>query len=320
MKHVKKQDLEIALKLLEISKQELDECKDLRKLELRTRKRWHPDRVIGLGLDKSQVIRFTRVSQKIPTCFEIFKYYKNERKKESKKKARIRKQKQNRNEILLRKLILLVNAGKKDEAEKLAARSMVEATLNNDKTLIKEFLKFGTDIDGGFTGLPPLCFAVKENNLEMVQFLLSMGASANSEMNGNRVIVFALENRNIELVEILLKAGANPNKYNSQVAKWTPLIGGNVKWTLLMDRIATDDISFIKLLVEFGANINAITFEPGWSSLLEAVKNERIDIVKYLLLSGADPTYKNKNGISAYHLARNLGNEELMQILQGYLN
>lgn len=295
-----------------MSEQDILECKDLKKLEIQLRKRWHPDRAIGLGLDEQEISKYTRISQKIPTCIEIFRQFQSKKviEKDRDEKSKKKPKKQNRNIIIRKQLAQLYRTGKIDEADKFAAVSFVKAALNNDKALVKTLLQIGVDINGGFTSFPALCFVVKENNLEMTQFLLSLGASPNAEMDARRVIVFALENKNLELAEVLLKAGSDPERFNSQ---------SPVKWTLLMDRIAKDELSFIKLLVKYGADINATTYYPGWSPLLEAVKNEKAEIVNYLLESGADPTYTNKEGASAQRLAGKLGNKEILNLIQKVL-
>ena len=326
---VKRKDLENALDLLGISQQELDQSGDIKKLEQRLQKKWHPDRAIGLGLDDQQIQKHTRIFQKIPTCLEVFRHYFTEGIAESlKEKIESALEVQSDPGTLSDYLKDLVKVGRKGYAEKLAASLLIKAVIRNDKETVEELLEFGAQIDGHYTGSAPLCLVVKNNNLEMAKVLLSLGASPNVEMDRRSVLVYALDNQNLELAEELLKSGADPERLYGHASDHH--YGHyQLNWTLLMDRIEKSDLPTIQLLLKYGANINAVATyttdgsgskdeSKGWTALLEAVRQEKIDVVEFLLQNGADVSSKSKQGMTAQQLASQMGNKTLFQLIQTY--
>ncbi|MCP1646652.1 ankyrin repeat domain-containing protein [Pseudomonas nitroreducens] len=75
------------------------------------------------------------------------------------------------------------------------------------------------------------------------------------------------------------------------------------------------DIDEIKLLLDHGAQINA-KGEHGYTALHDAVEQGHVAAVRYLLDHGADPKTVDDAGFSALNLAENLGEEEIVQVLQ----
>ena len=68
----------------------------------------------------------------------------------------------------------------------------------------------------------------------------------------------------------------------------------------------------MQLLLDAGANKNAGN-RLGWTPLHEACFYHRLDVVKVLLLGGADPTIRTKRGALPYHLA---GLPEIRKMLE----
>ncbi len=93
-----------------------------------------------------------------------------------------------------------------------------------------------------------------------------------------------------DFTELLLQHGADPNcnPWPSQ--------------TVLLYCIDGQAVKIIELLIKYGADVNAITYneqrQDNLTPLLYAVYRGQWSCCKTLLKNGADPNYKNKDGIS----------------------
>lgn len=93
-----------------------------------------------------------------------------------------------------------------------------------------------------------------------------------------------------DFTELLLQHGADPN------CKPSP------SQTVLLYCIDGQAVKIIELLIKYGADVNAITYneqrQDNLTPLLYAVYMGQWPCCKILLKNGADPNYKNKDGIS----------------------
>jgi len=78
-----------------------------------------------------------------------------------------------------------------------------------------------------------------------------------------------------------------------------------------------DDLKLVTLLVERGADIN-IANDNGDTPLIDAAYKGNIEILEYLLKNGADISFKNKAGFSALDTAQKRGNSEAAEIITKY--
>lgn len=77
-------------------------------------------------------------------------------------------------------------------------------------------------------------------------------------------------------------------------------------------------LSVIELLITSGATINLQTGDMRFTPLMFAARNNREDIVTCLLANGADKTLQNKAHKTAADLAREEGHEELADLIEAY--
>jgi uncharacterized protein len=193
-----------------------------------------------------------------------------------------------------------------------ASSPLNEAVKAGDVSSVRSLLKSGANVnDPGPDGATPLIWAVNRENLPMAELLLTSGAKpdATSRYHVTPLNV-AAETGNAAILERLLAAGADPNgtSEEGQTALMTAARNGKTDavrvlirhgakvnavesfkgQTPLMFAAGEGNTSAAEMLVEFGGDIRARS-KAGFTPLLLAVRNNRLDTVKFLLQHGADP-------------------------------
>jgi ankyrin repeat protein len=123
----------------------------------------------------------------------------------------------------------------------------------------------------------PLCMAVGEGYLEIVKMLIRSGAELNGPWYANNYMGYAIDS-GAEMVKFLLESGADPNHSN-----WLGV-------TYLHKAAYLGNLEFAQLLIEFGADLNAIDEEYNSTPLGWAAKYGRVEMFQYLLTKGANPS------------------------------
>lgn len=175
----------------------------------------------------------------------------------------------------------------------------------NQMDSLSYMLDLGLDVNLEHEGTTFLkAAALHHNNTDVVRWLLDNGANAKK---GN-IITSAVMGGNIKTIELLLQKGANVNGEESIFRKGdTPL-----RQAVLYGRM-----DIIRLLLEYGADLEEVVEEDDNTVLLVAVENRSYNVVKLLKEAGADCTYKNAEGETALSCAKTLGETKMMEILSG---
>ena len=191
------------------------------------------------------------------------------------------------------------------------ARSLSEAVKAGDAASVRSLLQAGANAnEPGPDGSTPLIWAAHNDNLQIMELLLGAGAKPDV-MSRYRVtpLNVAAETGNAAILERLLGAGADPNGISEegQTALMTAARNGNTDavrvlirhgakvnaaesfrgQTPLMFASGEGNTAAVEMLVEFGGDIRARS-KAGFTPLLLAVRNNRLDTVKFLLEHGAD--------------------------------
>jgi ankyrin repeat protein len=122
----------------------------------------------------------------------------------------------------------------------------------------------------------PLCMAVNCGHMDIVKLLLRNRVDLNVPWYTNNYMGYAMD-QGTEMARLFLESGANPNNSN-----WLSV-------TYLHKAAWLGKLEFAQLLIEFGADPNAIDEEYHSTPLGWAAKYGQTEMVRFLLDKGADP-------------------------------
>ncbi len=124
----------------------------------------------------------------------------------------------------------------------------------------------------------PLCDAVNGGDIQTIRRLLLLGAPPNAvDKLGRSALFLAADRQDPEAVKALLGAGADPNR-------------GVISPLMLASSYGSKPV--VKLLIEYGANVNALS-KDGETAIMFAVCNGHLDTVRTLLAAGASTASKD---------------------------
>ncbi|RWA07137.1 hypothetical protein EKO27_g7965 [Xylaria grammica] len=149
---------------------------------------------------------------------------------------------------------------------------------------VQFLLRMGADVNRpakgyyGRTALQAACSG-GHSNIDLIKFLIENGADVNALPSKGSLTALQAAcddgHDNIDLIRFLIENGADVNAPPS-----------------LRVAARRGDFAVVILLLENGADINA----PGLSALDEAAENGKLDMVQFLLDSGAFSSYRGESG------------------------
>lgn len=186
------------------------------------------------------------------------------------------------------------------------------AVLNNEVDLARQLIRKDAQVNTRTRyGITPIYLAAQNGSAEMTELLLKNGANANEQYReGETVLHTATRTGNFDTVELLLKNGAQVDA-REQWHGQTPLM-----WAM-----AQKHIELLPLLLEHGADVNAlsnmeewerqVTMEPrdkwlppgAMSPLMFAAREDCIACIKPLLEAGASIDAATPKGITSLLMA-----------------
>lgn len=218
-----------------------------------------------------------------------------------------------------------------------------------DINKVRLLLDRGADVNArSATGLTPLMIASRyRGNAEVVRLLLKKGARPNADKgvevrNEASALFFAVMAGDVEIAGALVDAGAKPQRMNilgnfkSSPLNYSTTLdnpamleflmrkGGdpnevdddkisNLAWAAIANRV-----SIVQSLLAHGAQPNTVD-RFGMTPLLYAASINHGDttVMEKLLAAGADTTAKNKEGLTAFDLAKTYHHDALVKLLAG---
>ncbi len=119
----------------------------------------------------------------------------------------------------------------------------------------------------------------------------------------NRNFILAVEENEADIVRLFLKAGFNPSLCNSD---GTPLLSIAVRHSF-------DEV--VRILVEGGADVNAVSEDRSYTALMEAAQIGAENNVRFLLEHHAGTDTQSKTGQTALILSVGRQDEEIVKLL-----
>lgn len=199
--------------------------------------------------------------------------------------------------------------------------------------VVKSLLAHGADAKArAHYGETPLYYAIKYSMPEVVEELLKAGADANAQLSYDLSTplhtVFgvkgALDEKNA-LVKSLIAHGANPKLADKEGL--TPLhlavkenLRFNAKDSRSYHRNFVDQLAIVRELVKAGANINAQNNSGETPLMFAAYYNADPDLIRFMLINGANKTIKNKFGKTVIDFLEEESKSEQYAELPHYIN
>jgi uncharacterized protein len=179
-------------------------------------------------------------------------------------------------------LILLANGSARAEV------SLIDAVRNHDKAAVRTLLQNRADVNAtGADGATPLHWAAHMDDAETAAVLIANGANVKTvNRHGVSPLWLAAINGNASLIELLLKAGADPN---------TTAAGGE---TVLMTAARTGKPEAVKALIAHGADVNLKERARGQSALMWAAAEGNTAVIEVLAANKADLRARSAGGFS----------------------
>jgi ankyrin repeat protein len=153
----------------------------------------------------------------------------------------------------------------------------VKRLLDADPTLLER-----VDVDGD----RPLIVAASYGQLEVVRLLMEIGANLNATGSwGDTALICAATRGHVEVTALLLSKGAHANSNDGGV-------------TPLMLACRMDHLGVVKILVQHmaGQGLDERDSQLGWTALHGAAFKGHEEVVRFVLLAGADPTVTDDEG------------------------
>lgn len=170
---------------------------------------------------------------------------------------------------------------------------------------LRQFLDAaGVDPDLKFNATPPIWRAAANENLPTVRVLLDAGADLDAtNSNGTTALYIAAQLGFVKVVDTLLSQGADPNVLST----W-----GSTALTVAVDN-GKEQIS--ESLIEGGASTGIITEASQQSILWTAALNGNLEVVRMLLMQGAEINHTDTSGATPLYAAAANGHVDVVELL-----
>jgi ankyrin repeat protein len=156
-------------------------------------------------------------------------------------------------------------------------------------------------------GIPftPDCFSfqIAKNDFEICELFFKAGMDINErDSAGTPFLCAAARNGKKDMVQWLLEKGADIDA-----------ISRDRGYSAVMDAVWKSNKEIVELLVNKGANLNFVS-RDGQTALILATGSGNFDICRILAENGADPTIKDRMGMSSIDYATLFKKEDILNL------
>lgn len=157
--------------------------------------------------------------------------------------------------------------------------------------------------DGTF-GFSPLMWAAREGKVEIIDMLINAGANLHEkDADGRNVLLHAAEGGKPEAIRRFLELGFSANE----------MVESDGRTALIT---ASRSAESLKILIEAGAKVNAVTKFLHFTALYIAAQNGYTESVKLLIDNGADVNLSDSDGRSPLNRAIAGKHQEVIDLLK----
>jgi len=146
---------------------------------------------------------------------------------------------------------------------------------------------------------------LKKNDFISVKKYIKNGGDINDVNDtGETVIAYAIRNKcDIDLLLLLVESGADIYDFDDEGV------------SIFDMSIAHNNIDMVKFMIAKGVKVNFTNRRSKFTPLMAAVSYGRLEIVKLLLEHGANQDAVDENGFSAIDFARKMNKKSILAIL-----
>lgn len=161
-------------------------------------------------------------------------------------------------------------------------------------------------------GIPftPDCFSsyIAKSDSEISQLFVDAGMSVNErDSAGTPMLCIAARSGRTEMIKWLVSLGADIDAV-SKDRGYSPV----------MDAVWKSSTEIVELMINYGANLNFIS-NDGQTALIVATGATNLKICELLVKNGADPTVKDRMGMSALEYAKLFKKQSLVELYSEYV-
>jgi ankyrin repeat protein len=159
------------------------------------------------------------------------------------------------------------------------------------------------------TGKNLLHVAAHVGSLAMATQLLRQGVLVNHpDQHLTTPLHIAVTQTQFDIAQLFLEHGADPNALDQQ--NQSPIS---------LSILKLKDLNYSRLLHKFGAKLETSFLDNGESFLHVACRNGNVELAKWLVRNGLNPSAENNQGKSPVELAHSCGKEDLLEWLLAWI-
>nr|XP_055038597.1 ankyrin repeat and SAM domain-containing protein 6-like [Misgurnus anguillicaudatus] len=217
--------------------------------------------------------------------------------------------------------------GHVDGTDEEGNTALMFASAGGHEQLVRFLLRKGASVDRrNHYGWTPLMQAARFGHLNVAHILLENGAEINGRNRmGASVLTMAARGGHAHMAKLLLENGAFVDDFDHLSAAEGSTAGNNnirsdngktfLEITSLLAAAQHGYEAVVRLLLEWGADVNFTQKTTGWSALMLAAAGGRVHVAQQLVERGADADHLNVLGKTAFEVALQLQHKEVKNYL-----